>query len=93
MRTAILIILVVALIAISWQVFSMAKENQRVKNDFKKLTNQFESVKKENESLKEELNYYANPENLLKELRSRFNYKISGEKMIIITPQENKKQD
>ncbi|MFA5386398.1 MAG: septum formation initiator family protein [Candidatus Paceibacterota bacterium] len=82
---AILVILVVVLIAVGWQVFSMAKENKKVKDEFNKLASQLETVKKENDTLKEELDYYSKPENLLKELRARFNYKISDEKMIIIT--------
>ena len=85
MRIAILVILVIILIAVGWEIFSMARENKRVKDDFEKLVNQFDSVKKENDTLKEELDYYSKPENLIKELRARFNYKISDEKMIIIT--------
>jgi len=85
MKMAILVILVVILIAVGWQVFSLAKDNKKVKDEFKKLANQLESVKKENDTLKEELDYYSKPENLVKELRARFNYKISDEKLIIIT--------
>lgn len=85
MKVAILVILVVILIAVGWQVFSLAKDNKKVKDEFKKLANQLELVKKENDTLKEELDYYSKPENLVKELRARFNYKISDEKLIIIT--------
>lgn len=85
MKMAILVILVVILIAVGWQVFSLAKDNRKVKDEFKKLANQLELVKKENDTLKEELDYYSKPENLVKELRARFNYKISDEKLIIIT--------
>ncbi len=85
MRIATLVILIVILIAVGWQVFSLAKDNQKVKDKFKKLANQLELVKKENNTLKEELEYYSKPENLVKELRARFNYKISDEKLIIIT--------
>ena len=42
--------------------------------------------KKENFELQADLEYYARPENLEKELRSRFNYKKPGEKLIIIVP-------
>lgn len=37
-------------------------------------------------NLKSDLNYLQIPENLEKELRSRFNYKNPGEKLIIVVP-------
>ncbi len=37
-------------------------------------------------ALKSETQYLADPANLEKELRARFNYKKPGEKMIIIVP-------
>ncbi|OGY65488.1 MAG: hypothetical protein A3A04_01700 [Candidatus Harrisonbacteria bacterium RIFCSPLOWO2_01_FULL_40_28] len=42
----------------------------------------------ENESLKADIQYFMNPYNLEKELRSKFNYKKSEEKMIIVVPDQ-----
>ncbi len=47
------------------------------------------SVKKisdENDELVSKIEYFKRPENLLKELKSQFNYVESGEKLIIIVP-------
>ena len=52
MRIATLVILIVILIAVGWQVFSLAKDNQKVKDKFKKLANQLELVKKEKKDLR-----------------------------------------
>ena len=40
----------------------------------------------ENQSLVSVIDYFKNPENLLKELKSQFNYKETGEKLIIVVP-------
>jgi len=77
--------LVIFLFALGWQVFITAKENWKIKSEFKNLANQLEAVKKDNEKLKADLEYYQIPENLEKELKTRFNYKDSGEQTIIIT--------
>jgi len=86
MRTTIIIILIVVLIGIGYEVFTINKENQRLKKEFNELSSQLEAVQKENEKLKSDLEYYSKPENLEKELRSKFNYKKEGEQTIIITP-------
>lgn len=44
------------------------------------------ALKTDSENLKSDLDYLKIPENLEKELRSRFNYKNPGEKLIIIVP-------
>ena len=44
------------------------------------------ALQKENGQLNDQLKYLANPENLLKEVKSRFNYRREGEKLIIIVP-------
>ena len=43
-------------------------------------------LKNENAGLQADLIYFSESENLEKELRSRLNYKKSGEKLIIVVP-------
>jgi len=85
MRKVISVILIIVLIAVLWQVFVVTGENRKLRNEFDNLASQLEAIKKENEKLKSDLEYYSKPENLEKELRSRFNYKKPGEQTIIIT--------
>ena len=42
----------------------------------------------ERDRLQAELDFYANPENFMKELRARFNYRVQGEKTLILVPQQ-----
>ncbi|MDP1706888.1 MAG: septum formation initiator family protein [bacterium] len=50
------------------------------------LSEKAAALEKENSELNGQLKYLANPENLLKEVKSRFNYRREGEKLIIIVP-------
>ncbi len=48
-----------------------------------------DSLKADSQNLKDDFAYYSNPENLEKYLRSQFNYKNPGEKLIIAVPQKD----
>lgn len=50
------------------------------------LMDRLDALKIDSRNLKADLEYLKIPENLEKELRSRFNYKKPGEKLIIIVP-------
>lgn len=43
-------------------------------------------MEEENKELLSDIEYYGHPENLLKELKKHFNYKETGEEIIIIIP-------
>lgn len=47
------------------------------------LQNRLAALKIDSEHLKSDLEYFKSPENLEKELRSKFNYKNPGEKLVI----------
>ena len=49
----------------------------------------YDKAQADNESLKQDIEYLANPVNLEKELRSRFNYKTPGETMVVIVPNQS----
>ena len=53
-------------------------------NGLKATLNDYE---KENKTLNSKIEYFSHTENLLKELKSQFNYRDPSEKMIIIVPQ------
>ncbi len=80
--TAVLIILLV----VGFQLFNLLKQNFHLKSDLSDLNREAGSFSKENETLKADLEYLANPANLIKELKSKLNFKAPGEKMIIIVP-------
>ena len=57
-----------------------------MKKDLSGIGNNLAALFKENSDLGADLEYLANPDNLTKELRGRLNYKIPGEKLIILVP-------
>lgn len=79
-------ILSLVLIGVSAQVYLILKESNGFKKDLDDLSGQIRTLVKENTDLKSDIEYFSIPENLEKELKSKFNYKEVGEKMIIIVP-------
>ena len=47
-----------------------------------------EKLQDENSQLKSDMEYFSDPRNVAKELKSKFNYKEPGETMIIVIPEE-----
>ena len=86
MRVFIVIILSIILSAILAQSYFFTKERNRLKTDSDNLNSRLQALSKENAGLQSDIEYFSRPENLEKELKSRFNYKKPGEKMIIIVP-------
>ena len=85
-RTIILIILII-LIAISWvELFSLFKDDNKLKSELSEITKKAQVLSEENQSLKAQIDYYSNPANLEKELKSRYNYRRPDEKMMIVVP-------
>jgi len=89
-----ILILVLFLIAIGIIVFKLNpaqlySDEKKLTEELRELNQQFYELAQENESLKAQIEYLSYPENLEKELRSRFNYKSPGEKFIILTPAQN----
>ena len=85
-RPAIIIILCLVLIGVSAQVYLILKESNGLKKDLDDLNGRMEALVKENTNLKSNIEYFSNSENLEKELKSKFNYKKAGEKMMIVVP-------
>lgn len=86
MKFVAVIILALVFIGLSVQIYSMVKERNHLKGELDDLNGRLAALSKENSDLQSDIEYFSYPENLEKELKSKFNYKESGEKMIIITP-------
>ena len=80
------IILIIIFIAAAVQLSHLYLQNQNLKKDLSEIGNNLAALFKENSDLGADLEYLANPDNLTKELRGRLNYKIPGEKLIILVP-------
>ena len=84
MKTVIFIILTVVLLATWTQIYFIFKELSQSKEKFGILKTKADNLIAENAKIKSEIEYFSLPENLEKELRSKFNYKKPEEKMIIV---------
>jgi cell division protein FtsB len=74
------------LLVVLTQIYLILKERGELREKLSGLNGKLDELNGENEFLASEINYFSNPENLEKELRSRLNYKSPGEKMMIIVP-------
>jgi len=86
MKNVISILLIAAIAFLGWQFFNLYIKNISLENSSDELNNEISSIKTENKDLASDINYFSNPENLEKELKSKTNYRKSDETMIIVIP-------
>jgi cell division protein FtsB len=79
-------ILALVLVAVVIQGYLIFQERNKLKETLSDLDSRLEALLSENAKLRSELEYFSHPENLEKELRSKFNYHYPDEKMMIIVP-------
>jgi hypothetical protein len=86
MKIGIAVILCVVFALVATQAWSFYGRERVLVRQLGEMRAQYESAEKNYESLQADYKYYQNPANLTKELRSRFNYRLPEEKMIIVVP-------
>lgn len=86
MKVAIVIILIIASVAAWTQIYFILKERGQLKVKFDAFSAKANSLIEDNRKVKSEIEYFSIPENLKKELKSKYNYKQPDEKMIIVVP-------
>ena len=69
--------------------YNLRKENLALQTDLKHLTASLSALEEENKTFEERIAYFRIPENLIKELKSQFNYREENEEMIIVVPKTN----
>ncbi|MEK7114983.1 MAG: septum formation initiator family protein [Patescibacteria group bacterium] len=69
-----------------YQGYKLYLQKLSLEKDLAKVNNQLDGIYEENQKLVADLEYFKRPENLAKELKSRFNYVSPGEKLLIIPP-------
>ena len=78
------VLIVVALLG--WGVYNLVQEKNSLGREAGELSEVLKSLEEENRTLTSKIEYFQNPENLLKEVKSQFNYREEGEGLIIIVP-------
>ena len=79
-------ILLVLAIVLGTQVYREADNLKGLTSQYNSLAAQVSSVNTDNQKLQQDIDYYADPHNLEKELRSRLNYRLPGESLMIVVP-------
>jgi len=75
---------IITLGALSIQLYHSYKNNGVFEAKLNDIKAESEALKDEAERLKADISYFSEPENLAKELKSKFDYKKPGEKLIKI---------
>lgn len=86
MKIAAAIVLAIILVFVGGRVYSFFAQEQQLNNELADIEARLTKAKYDATNLRSEVRYLANPLNLEKELRTRFNYKKPGETMIVIVP-------
>ena len=86
MKIVLFVIIVILFAVVGSQAYFILKERNQLRAEVMGLNGELNTLQGENEALKEDIAYFSNPLNLEKELKSKFNYKDPGEKMIIVVP-------
>ncbi|MFA6136037.1 MAG: hypothetical protein WC705_01630 [Candidatus Paceibacterota bacterium] len=66
--------------------FVIFKELRKLSLEYKQVSEDFVKLEDENKMIERDIAFYSFPANLEKNLREKFNYKKTGEKMIIVVP-------
>lgn len=86
-------IILVVLVFLGLNILSLKKDKMEIEGDLSVLSATLNNLREENEKLKKDIDYFKETENLIKELKSQFNYREEGERLIIIAPADDKNND
>lgn len=85
-KIAVIIVLGITLVLVGTRIYSFFVEGRALSASLQDIEARLAKAKYDQAQLSAQAKYLANPLNLEKELRARFNYKKPGETMIIIVP-------
>lgn len=76
----------VVILLLGWGMYRLVDQRSQIKEEIADLQSRYDALKKENEETEQDIRYYENPENRLKEARAQFNFKAPGENLLIVVP-------
>jgi hypothetical protein len=77
-------VLFLFLIFVVVQIVEFSGREHAARGSYYAAKAQFDQTTMDEQDLKEDFDYYSNPTNLSKEMRSRFSYALPGEKTLIL---------
>jgi hypothetical protein len=88
-QIVVLVITGLFLVGVGARAFGLLKERNAAVQDLRTLQEKDTTVEQDKTRIDSENQFLANPDNLEKELKARFNYHQPGEKEIILVPPEH----
>ncbi len=88
MRVIALVGMTLLLGVLGVQLYRLNDQRAEMEGRVSLLRGERETLARENEEVIRTIEYLSNPRNLLKELKSLFNYRSPGEELYIIVPKE-----
>jgi cell division protein FtsB len=85
-RYFILAAIVAAIGFVGYQIYGVAGDYKGLLDEQSVVKSESDALSKENAELRERIEYLGKPENLIKEIKARFNYRLPEEKTIIVAP-------
>lgn len=70
------------------QLFRLYQQKTGLNTRLGSLQERVATLQEENEVIEADIDYFQHPENLSKELKSKFDYKRLGEELFILIPQQ-----
>lgn len=91
-KIAVISILVAGFLIIAYEGYGVYSDYREMEVKREVLSAEAENIISENSKLQKNLDSLADPSVVIKELKSRFNYKLPGEKVIIVAPKREKNE-
>jgi len=82
-----ILLVFVAIFVVAGVVYNLFSMRNGLQNEAEQLRGEVRVLQEENKELLRDIEYFENKDNLLKELKSQFNYREAGEGIIIIVPE------
>lgn len=90
-RIAVITILAAAFLIIANEGYGVYSEYRETESRRQALASEVEAIIAENNRLQKNLDSFSDPSVVIKELKTRFNYKLPGERVIIVAPKEKER--
>ena len=85
-RYVILVIFIIAIGFVGYQIYGIAIDYTDLVAKISVAGAEVERITGENTKLKERIHYLSEPENLIQEIKRKFNFRLPGERTIIVAP-------
>ena len=87
MRIAIALVLFAGLAIAAFQFYGVEKDTAGLQNKVAALRNEATAIQQDNKKIEDKIRYLGRSDNLVKELKAKFNYRLPDEKTIIVAPE------